>query len=265
MQKRMRLVLLALLCTSTTSWAERISLDMSSGWLRRDWHECEDPSRMISRDGTITIETDASAALYWQVPTRSGPLLIDTDQDWVGRCDRPPRDFAQSVSKGPRRSRLLDVSTYRYITWKWRVTNTIDDRNTIDEDGRIQSEGDDFAAKIGVSILKKGSDSPREISYVWVRSLPEESVIIQERRVLFWKFQYHRIVAESGDASVGQWVPEARDLYADYKRIYPNEEPGEVVRIYVMSDSDNTVSKVAGNFAELTFSSVPPPGLAKAE
>ena len=258
------LSLLLLLFTSPVS-GDNITLDMSRGWIRRDWSGCEDPSRMTSNRHALTIETDSSAALYWQVPTSSGPLSIDTEQDWIQSCDRPPRDFAQSVSRGANRSRLLNASDHRFFTWKWNVSNTIDDGQTIDEDGKIQHEGDDFAAKIGISILRKGTNDPREISYVWTRSLPEETVIIHEKKVLFWRFQYHRIVAQSGDTHIGQWVAEARDLYADYKRIYPNEEPGEIVRIYVMSDSDNTTSKVTGTFADLAFSRNRPPGVSPSE
>lgn len=214
---------------------------------------------------TMKIETERSAALYWQVPIRSGHLSIDRDQSWIQECDRPPQSFARSVSRDAKQSELMDVSDFRYFTWKWRVSNTMDDRNTIDEEGVIQKEGDDFAAKIGITILKKGSDSPREISYVWTRNLPEEKVIVQQKRIVFWKFKYHRIVAESGEEQVGKWVAEARDLYADYKRIYPDEEPGKIVRIYVMSDSDNTESKVTGAFSDLSFKRTKPTHLSPSD
>ena len=48
------------------------------------------------------------------------------------------------------------------------------------------------------------------------------------------------------------WVPETRNLYEDFKRFYPDEEPKEVVRIYLMSDSDNTGSKVTGGHIKTT-------------
>ena len=259
-------ILMLLVCVPSSSWGQHdIPLDMSQGWIRRDWQECADRSVMRNDQDRLQISTDSSAALYWQVPTKSGPLAIDTSQGWIQECDRPPKNFAQTVSRSSSRSALLSVSEHRYFTWKWNVSNTIDDTNTIDNEGRVQRVGDDFAAKIGISILKKGTDDPREISYIWTKSLPEESILVHEKRVLFWKFQYHRIVVESGDKQVGQWVIEARDLYADYKRIYPNEEPGEIVRIYVMSDSDNTDSQVTGQFADFRFSCTRPKGLSPSE
>lgn len=266
MKLEISLVLFLLLCLQSPARSESIvALDMSDGWLRRDWSGCKDPSLMTSDQHQLRIATENSATLYWQVPTKTGPLKFDTDQSWIRNCDRPPRNFAKTVSNGSNRSDLMDVSDFRYFTWKWNVSNTIDDRNTVDSEGKIRSEGDDFAAKIGISILKKGSHDLREISYIWTRSLPVEKVIIHEKKILFWRFQYHRIVAESGDERVGQWVSEARDLYADYKRIYPNEEPGRIVRIYVMSDSDNTTSKVTGTFADLRFMRKRPPNVSPSE
>ena len=233
---------------------EPVALEMASGWLRRDWDNCKDPSRLIQTNGSITIQTEKSAALYWQVPTIEGPMAFDTNKGWIRDCDRPPRDFANEVQRIDRETGvLLDASKYRYLSWKWRVSNTVDDSETADKNGKVQLKGDDFAAKFGVGILRKGSNDLREIAYVWTRSIPDESVLVQEKRILFWKFEYHRIVAESGEARTGKWVPEVRDLYADYKRIYPGEEPGRIVRVYLMSDSDNTGGAVTGSFADLTF------------
>ena len=255
------LVILALAFADVTgaSAQQTVALKMGSGWLRRDWDECEDPSRLIQTDRSITIQTEKSASLYWQVPTRHGPMPIDTDEDWIQDCDRPPRDFASELQEMDQESGvLLDIQDHRYLSWKWRVSNTVDDSETVDRKGKVQLRGDDFAAKFGISMLRKGSTDLREIAYVWTRSLPKESVLVQEKRILFWKFKYHRIVAESGEENAGSWVNEVRDLYADYKRIYPDEEPGRIVRVYVMTDSDNTQGAVTGSFSDLAFHRSPP-------
>ena len=78
-----------------------ITLNMADGWIRRDWQECRDPSIMSSDSNRIRIETDSSAVLYWQVPTKTGPLSINRDQNWIQECDRPPQSFASpSVPSG---------------------------------------------------------------------------------------------------------------------------------------------------------------------
>ncbi len=244
-----------LLSVSVLSAQETVPVQMENGWLRRDWAKCEGNTQLVTQDNTATITSDHSAALFWQIPTREGKALdIDRDRTWIQECDRPPTDFdSEILGKDPDNQKLLNVSDYRYITWKWRVNGTIDDRQTADKDGKILKEGDDFAGKLGISILKKGSDDLREIAYVWTRSIPEESILYQEKRVLFWRYRWHRIVTQSGNQQVGEWVPELRDIYADYKRIYPNEEPGRIVRIYLMSDADNTATQISGAFSNIEF------------
>ena len=250
------LTLSGAMAVGACAWAQdAVPVDMASGWVRRDWDECRGRTRLVLENKIITIASDTSAALFWQIPTRSGrPMDIDMGQRWVRECDPPPSGFGEEIQKRDREGdRLLSVSDYRYVTWRWRIDRTIDDRETVDSEGKIQKAGDDFAAKIGISILRKGSDNLREIAYVWTRALPEESVLIQERRILFWNYKWHRIVAESGAENAGAWVGEIRDLYADYKRIYPDEEPGRIVRIYLMADSDNTGDRVTGSFAGIEF------------
>ena len=70
--------------------------------------------------------------------------------------------------------------------------------------------------------------------------MPEESVLTHVTTVIpgIWKYKWYRIVAESGGANVNRWVDVTRDLYSDYKRLYPKEEPGRIVRVYLMADSD---------------------------
>lgn len=255
-------VLLVLSTGALAQEEETVPVDMASDWLRRDWHQCADPSQLLQADGIMTLQSNNSAVLYWQIPTRSGqPMDIDRTLKWVQTCDRPPTSLAKQIKKKDGASQhLLDGSKYRYLSWHWQVDGTIDDTHTIDAKGKIQSKGDDFAAKLGIAFLKKGSDDLREIAYVWTRSLPEESVLVQERSIVFWKFRYYRIVAESGEKNLNSWVGEVRDLYADYKRIYPNEEPGPIVRIYLMTDSDNTAGQVTGSFSKIKLHKKKPNG-----
>ena len=131
--------------------AEPVALDMTSGWLRRDWQGCKEPSYMTQENGSITIRTEKSAALYWQIPTTEGPMAIDTSASWIRNCDRPPRDFGDEVQAMDRDSGvLLDASEHRHLSWKWRVSNTVDDSETVNKAGKVQLKGDDFAAKFGV-------------------------------------------------------------------------------------------------------------------
>ncbi len=254
------LVLMSAWIVPPTFAQDRVPIDMGADWLRRDWDHCEDGTVMRSGDGEVTIESDHSAALFWQIPTRQGPLPIDRNQDWIKKCKRLPLDFESRVLRRVSEKReLLEVRDLPYFSWRWKVNGTIDDGGLADSKGRIQKKGDDFAAKIGIVILRKGTRDLREIAYIWTRSLPKETVLTQETILIPYilKLKWQRIVAESGDLNVGKWVDVTRNLYRDYKRLYPDEDPGQIVRIYLMTDSDNTGSRVTGAFADLVFSASP--------
>ena len=253
----MRLILILLFTLSSIAHAQnQISVDMSANWLRRDWDKCRENVQTQYQNGVFTIQSDQAAALFWQVPTQNGtPLPIDRDQRWIERCDRPPTGFEKDIRKQAQGQHpLISVSEHPHISWRWRISNTIDDSQTADKKGRIQKDGDDFAAKLGISILNSEGEL-HEIAYLWTRTIPEETPLTQVTTIIPWvlKFKWYRIVAESGDQYVNTWVRETRNLYNDFKRFYPKEEPAEIVRIYLMSDSDNTNSRVTGSFADLSF------------
>lgn len=234
-----------------------VRINFSAEWLRRDWKNCQDPTQLIQNGSSVTIISDTSAALFWQIPTRSGnPLVLDQNHSWIRKCNRPPVDFGRTIRRKTKGTgKLLNVSDYPYVTWKWRVDGTIDDSKTANSKGKIRKQGDDFAAKIGISILRKNSDDLREIAYVWTRTIPEESILTQETTVIpkIWKYTWHRIVAESGEKNLNRWTSVTRNLYADYKELYPDEEPGLIMRVYLMTDTDNTRSQITGDFANLMF------------
>ena len=230
---------------------DMVRLDLSADWMRRDWDRCRSGARLILKDGVATIMGDTSAVLFWQVPTRNGPLReLDMDQKWIQGCNRPPPEFGKELrSRDQDRENLLQVRDYRYVSWRWLLNGTIDDTKK----GRKPEEK--FTARLGITILRKGGDDLREIAYVWTRTLPEGTVFVYETTVIpgVWKYRWHRIVAESRDADGAQWVEEARDLYADYKRMYPKEEPGRVVRVYLRVDSETPENRIKGSFSDIVF------------
>jgi hypothetical protein len=58
------------------------------------------------------------------------------------------------------------------------------------------------------------------------------------------------LVVASGSREVGKWQTQRRDLRADYKRAF-GEEPGPLLGIGVMTDTDNTGAKVSARYADI--------------
>lgn len=58
------------------------------------------------------------------------------------------------------------------------------------------------------------------------------------------------IVVDSGWDNLGQWHRHQRDLSADYKRAY-GEEPGDVIGIALLTDTDNTKSETRAIYGDI--------------
>jgi hypothetical protein len=75
------------------------------------------------------------------------------------------------------------------------------------------------------------------LMYVWDGSAPVGSVIVNPRTD-----RVRKIVLDSGPGQLRRWREHRRDLVADFRRAF-GEEPGRLVSIAVMTDSDNTGSR----------------------
>jgi hypothetical protein len=237
---------------------ESLPLDMSV-WHRRDYSRCSGYGRVQKHDNILTIAVDDSALKYWQIPTLIGPLPINEQWGWVRRCDRPPASFAIDAREQAEADGIaIMVEDFPYVTWRWRVDGTIDDAKTADKNGKIRGAGDDFAAKVGIQMTSRETGELRELAYVWTRTIPENTTLVQEAGALFWKYKFYRIVAESGEDHVGEWRAETRNFLEDFRRIWPDEEPGVLLRVFLMTDGDNTESAVAADYADLVLHRSPP-------
>lgn len=251
-------------CCALTWWAGEafakagsggLQVDMSA-WLQRDWAECDTKTEFQYANNSVRFVSERSAALLWQIPTKSGrPMALDPGRyPWIARCERPPRQFEKIIRKRGFDT-LIDVAENPYLSWRWKVDYSTIGRQRLEKGDRLKKQDDDFNAKLGVAILEKGTNNIREIAYVWSNSLPESLMFKSETTIIpfVWKLSWRRIVAESGLGRMKRWVREVRNLYEDYKRGYPGEEPGKILRVYLMTDTDNTNSRASTWYADIEF------------
>jgi len=76
------------------------------------------------------------------------------------------------------------------------------------------------------------------LMYVWCNQRAPGSVIVNPRTD-----RIRKLVVESGEGRLGRWLDYERDIRADYRQAF-GEEPGALLAIGIMSDSDNTGSTV---------------------
>lgn len=85
------------------------------------------------------------------------------------------------------------------------------------------------------------------LMYVWDGRAELDSVVLNKR-----SDRVRKIVLESGPAHLGQWRSYQRDVRADYRRAF-GEDPGALIGVAVMTDSDNTQSRAEAWYGEIRF------------
>jgi hypothetical protein len=231
-----------------------VNISMRGPWIRRDWQQCQDATRIEFSDEAVTFSSNSSSAQVWQSPLRTGPVEVDPQLGWVQQCAPAPRSYvldeAKRIAANPDAIRLSD---FPWLTWRWRVSDTVDDSELADGNGRIGRS--EFAAQLSLIFQDTNARLPQELAYVWTRSKPRETVLYEETTVipLFLKFRLYRIVAESGPAHVGEWTEEARNVLADYARIHPGGHARALLRVYLMASSNYTKAKLTTAFGDIAF------------
>ena len=134
-----------------------------------------------------------------------------------------------------------DTQQYPYITWKWRVDNTI---NSGDES---RKSGDDYAARVYVVFPAFFFWNTTAINYIWANKLPKEKTVpnpFSKNSIM--------IAVQSGEAETGKWIVETRNVYEDYRRVF-GKEPPKAGAIAIMTDSDNTGENASADYGSIAI------------
>lgn len=88
------------------------------------------------------------------------------------------------------------------------------------------------------------------LMYVWANDVAPETVIINPRTD-----RIRKIVLDSGPDQLGRWRDHRRHLAEDFRRAF-GEEPGPLVAVGLMTDTDNTQSQARSWYGDVRL---PPP------
>jgi len=137
----------------------------------------------------------------------------------------------------------VDVRQYPILQWRWKVV-------LLPKGGDARrKETDDEAAQLYVTFPRFPSAvRSRVIGYIWDATAPA-GAIFPSQKVSTVTF----IVVRSGDADLGKWVTETRNVLEDYRRIY-GEGPGESVgAVSISINSQNNSTRAESFFGEILF------------
>jgi Protein of unknown function (DUF3047) len=169
--------------------------------------------------------------------------------------------YADGGASGLQRHIRVDPHQQPVLEWSWRV-----DRLSPDADP-YYARRDDSAARLVVSFHGDASKldfnqraQMRVINavlgeklpyamliYVWASALPVGSVVPNPH---FDRIKL--LVVESGAAHLGQWRHYRRNVVADYRRAF-GEDPGDIVSVGVMTDSDSERHPAHGYYGDISL------------
>lgn len=184
---------------------------------------------------------------------RSQYALVQDGGDVVIRAE------ADDSASGLVRTFDLDANRFPVLTWRWKAENVLA-RGDIRRKG-----GDDYPARIYVTFdynpgdLSFGDkikyqalkalgydDIPlRALSYVWANKATETAIV--PNAFTGW---VQMVPVQSGEAGLGAWHTERRDVVADYRAAF-GEEPPAISGIAIMTDSDNTGGAATAYFGDI--------------
>jgi hypothetical protein len=147
------------------------------------------------------------------------------------------------------------------LSWRWKTGALVpgaDNRERSKEDaplrvmvafdGDLSTLPEKEQTRLKMAKSLSGQDVPfATLMYIWSDLVPPETIIASTHTS-----QVKMLVVASGTAGLGQWQSVRRNVVADYRRAY-GAEPGAVLSISVMTDTDNTGEKAVGEYADIRF------------
>ncbi len=151
------------------------------------------------------------------------------------------------------------METPASISWRWKTDTLVPgadnrDKNREDAPLRMMVAFDGDHATLPDEEKKRfkrakslsGRDLPYALlMYIWSEHLPVNTVIPSAHTS-----QVKMLVAASGTKGLGQWQQVKRNLAEDFRHAF-GAEPGPVIGVAVMTDTDNTRTKAVGEYAQI--------------
>jgi hypothetical protein len=226
--------------------------------------------RALAREDTDIVEV----ARFSQM--RAGAPLPEAWVGWGLRSGKRPTEYrlvngdaagtvlqatAEQAATGLYRRVRVDPFRQPLLEWSWRV-----DQLMPGADMRVGSR-EDAVARLVVSFHGDGERLDFQqrsllrlaqvfagerlpyamLIYVWSNEIPVETALPspQIERI-------RMIVVESGGARLGQWLRYRRNVLEDYRRVF-GEDPGDIVAVGVLTDSDNTRQSARALYGDITL------------
>lgn len=173
----------------------------------------------------------------WQIKVNHGKPDISVCATQEGSCLR-----LKSVKSSFALERGVDVDPHDlpYLTWTWKVSQ-------IPGGGDFRhATTDDQAAQVLVAFADH-----RVLTYIWDSTAPKGTMQSASSIPLL---HIYAVVCESGTAEANRWIPESRNVAADYERAYGKPAP-HIKGLRIQINSQHTGTTAESYFGEVAFRS----------
>jgi len=168
---------------------------------------------------------------------------------------------AVAAASGLAQFTIFDIRSAPVVEWRWKASGLVDgadNRIAAKEDAPARLafgfDGDKSQlplverAVFVISEKLSGHAFPYALlQYVWASKLPIGTVIEHP-----YTHRVRMIVVASGTGGIGKWQSFSRNLYDDYRLAF-GEEPGNLIEIGVLTDTDNTGGSVEAWYGDIRF------------
>jgi hypothetical protein len=168
---------------------------------------------------------------------------------------------ADAAASGLGYATKFDVRSAPIIEWRWKVKNLIASADNAvggkeDSPVRIVLYFDGDRAKLPLKdriALSLGDSRAGHsvayavLMYIWSNKVPVGTVIPNPHTS-----RVQMVVASSGPAGVGAWQSLKRNAVEDFRRAY-GEDPGTLISVGVLTDTDNTGENVEAWYGDIRF------------
>jgi DUF3047 family protein len=187
----------------------------------------------------VTIASFASNTLRefpsdWKARKDEGKEVYSVQEDGGLR-------FLRAVSRGlglqAAKEKAWDLRAYPVLAWSWRpreFPRGADER---------ESATNDSALAVYMLVPYSRIRGPKAVKYIWSEKVPVGTHLTSNTGLTQVR------VLRSGTAGKDRWTEERVNVLADYKKYFGEAEAPKPAGIAVLTDSDDTKSSAAGDYA----------------
>ncbi|MBN2254456.1 MAG: DUF3047 domain-containing protein [Deltaproteobacteria bacterium] len=205
---------------------------------------------MIAVTGFMSEKLEGGAPSGWDLKTSKGtPDLAVEKTECCGYVLHLKSD--SSSSYGIAKDLNLSKGEYPFLNWKWRV-------DTLPVGGDVRkADKDDQAIQIYVAFKETGWPAKVNtplVGYVWDNECPKGTTVTSPQP-LAGKVRY--IVIRDKTDKLGEWYTEKRNVFEDYKALFPDIDggaPRDIKAVSVYINSQHTKSRAESWLADVYFS-----------